>query len=169
MKKTYSLLIAALAVTCLATPVQAANHYGSIFGGAVWMNDSALNTGMTGTAALGCDYGSTRLEAEVGWQNNDIDFNNDDVNLYTLMSNGYYDVDLGGVDLYGTVGVGVAETSSPNYYRGDRTDLAYQFGAGIAAPIANKVKLDARYRYFTTIDNPSLSSHSALLGVQVGF
>ncbi|NTW68331.1 MAG: porin family protein [Chlorobiaceae bacterium] len=162
MKKTYSLLIAALGLTLLAAPLQASDRYASLFGGVSKINDGTLDAGLTATAALGCDYGTSRVEAELGYQNNGVKNSTSDVRLVSLMGNGYYDIDLGGVDLYGTAGVGVAES-------GHQTDVAYQFGAGLAVPIGDKVMLDARYRYFTTIVNPSLSSNSGLLGLRITF
>ena len=179
MKKSLSLLAAFLVAGLFAAPVQAADQYVSAFGGMSWMNEGNLDSGLAATAAIGCDYGDTRLEAEMGYQNNSFDdfyYGESDVNLYTLMANGYYDVDLGGIDMYLTAGVGLAQgdvdygNGSFDVQDGDCCDddsFAYQFGAGLAAPIATGVMLDARYRYFTTIDNDQLSSHSALLGLRV--
>ena len=125
-----------------------------------------------------------------------------DISVLTLMGNGYYDFDLGSkVELYATAGVGVAQVSShdvnntTNYsqsspytpspvtdpgYNNSETTLAWQVGAGLAAPIADHVKLDLRYRYFATTDftaydgignwsNMNISSHSVLLGLRVDF
>jgi opacity protein-like surface antigen len=45
----------------------------------------------------------------------------------------------------------------------------------LAAPIADNVKLDLRYRYFATTDftvystDMNVDSHSVLLGLRVGF
>ncbi len=119
-----------------------------------------------------------------------------DVSVLSLMANGYYDFDLGSkVELYATGGVGVAQVSfldendvaniDPGY-TGHETTLAWQVGAGFAAPIADNVKLDLRYRYFATTDftfsegagaaaqsnytyNTNVSSHSVLLGLRVDF
>jgi len=168
MKNTYSLLIAALGLTLLAAPVQASDRYASVFGGVARINDGALDTGFAATGAVGCDYGTSRIEAELGYQNNGMKYSTNDVKVLSLMGNGYYDIDLGGVDLYATGGFGVAEASAA-YVGSSNTNLAYQFGAGLAVPIADKVTLDGRYRYFTTVDNPALSSHSALLGLRVNF
>ncbi len=173
MKKSLSLLAAFLVVGLFAAPVQAADQYVSAFGGMSWMNEGDLDAGLAATAAIGCDYGDTRLEAEMGYQNNSFDYGSDeaDVNVYTLMANGYYDVDLGGVDMYLTAGVGLAQgdVDYDDEYSDCEKDssMAYQFGAGLAAPVGDGVMLDARYRYFTTIDNCQLSSHSALLGLRV--
>ncbi len=130
-----------------------------------------------------------------------------DVSVLSLMGNGYYDFDLGSkVELYATAGVGVAQVSYhdvnntgawvtvsevtawvPNNdpgFNGHETTLAWQVGAGLAAPIADNVKLDLRYRYFATTDftltgddiapaiytgNTNISSHSVLLGLRVDF
>ncbi len=169
MKNTYSLLIAALGLTLLAAPTQAAERYASAFGGVTRINDGALNTGWSTTAAVGCDYGTNRIEAELGYQNNGMKYTTYDARVLTIMGNGYYDLDLGGADLYATGGVGVAEASATYVGTTRQTNLAYQVGAGIAAPIGDKIMIDARYRYFTTVNFPSLSSHSALLGLRVNF
>jgi opacity protein-like surface antigen len=214
MKKNLSLLAAFLVVGCWAAPASAADHYVSGMAGISWMNDMdsdyyynyegedagedlGLGSGLTLLGAIGCDYGDYRLEAEVGYQKNDvkdITYNYDgddsasfdmdgDVSVLSLMANGYYDFDLGGVELYATAGVGVAQVSMDNIgedgddysYDASETTLAYQVGAGLATPIADNVKLDLRYRYFATTDftvlgsNMNVDSHSVLLGVRVGF
>ena len=248
MKKSLSLLAVLMATGVAATPVQAATQYVSGFGGVSWMQNMKLDelyqatsgntstnydlgTGFTATAAIGCDYGSYRFEAEAGYQTNDfksaVDYTDGvahdpspyvnpevgssypvrgDVSVLSLMGNGYYDFDLGSkVELYATAGVGVAQVSFhdvnntgewvgtiqstwvPNNdpgYNGHETTLAWQVGAGIAAPIADNVKLDLRYRYFATTDftltgdtghialltgNTNISSHSVLLGLRVDF
>jgi opacity protein-like surface antigen len=118
-----------------------------------------------------------------------------DVSVLSLMANGYYDFDLGSkVELYATTGVGVAQITFHDEndvlnpepgYTGHETALAWQVGAGLAAPVADNVKLDLRYRYFATTDatmpdsgatlkrittyNTNLSSHSVLLGLRVDF
>ena len=247
MKKTLSLLTVLMIAGVAATPVQAATHYVSGFGGVSWMQNMKLDeiyqavsgnyssnydlgSGLALTGAIGYDYGSYRLEAEVGYQTNDVKSAVDsidgiaqvspyanplgssryamrgDVSVLSLMGNGYYDFDLGQkVELYATAGVGVAQVSFHNVnntgywvvngestfhennnpgFNGHETTFAWQVGAGIAAPIADNVKLDLRYRYFATTDftlagdnfapalptgNTNISSHSVLLGLRVGF
>jgi opacity protein-like surface antigen len=255
MKKTLLLLTFLAVAGMSSTSAQAATHYVSGFGGVSWMNNmdatevyqsaiagedystqTDLGSGLALTGAIGCDYGSYRLEAEVGYQTNDLKSRVDfyggvadtypstvngtpasryemrgDVSALTLMGNGYYDFDLGSkVELYATAGVGIAQvsfhdvnnvtnvTSSDGYVftanpdpglNAHETTLAWQVGAGIAAPIADNVKLDLRYRYFATTDftieatnthpynssdtpfpvNTNLSSHSVLLGLRVDF
>ncbi len=114
------------------------------------------------------------------------------VSVLSLMANGYYDLPIGSsIKLYGTAGVGGAQVSyenvaqtTQNYgYSVKATTLAYQIGLGVTRPVANHVTLDLRYRYFATPDftvswdykgtdysnNTSISSHSVLLGLRVGF
>ena len=187
--------------------------------GISWMNDIKMGdtrtatdqkldmgSGLTLLGAIGCDYGDYRLEAEIGYQQNDIDGVNaievdepeltiegvgvpaeGDISVLSLMANGYYDIDLGGVDLYATAGVGVAQVSFEDFRYGDaigedegsvdvsETTLAWQVGAGLAVPIGTNIALDARYRYFATTDfsvqgvNMNVASHNILLGLRVGF
>lgn len=215
MKKNLSLLAAFLVVGFCATPASAADHYISGMGGISWMNDIQadesyyngsqdrdeldVSSGLSLAGAIGCDYGDYRLEAEIGYQKNEIDSYSDngstssdmkgDVSLLSLMANGYYDFDLGGVELYATAGIGVAQVTFDDVYDDGsdvgytvhETTLAYQIGAGIAVPVADNIKIDARYRYFATTDftpddvstytnqDMNIESHSVLLGLRVGF
>jgi opacity protein-like surface antigen len=216
MKKTL-LLLSFLAVAGMASaPVQAANRYVSGMAGISWMQDMTgnltyqnsetneqvkvdLGSGLTLAAATGCDFGNYRLEAELGYQNNDINSLirtngkestrpyalKGDLSVTSLMGNGYYDIDLGGAELYGMAGVGVARVAlhdaeiagSPNPgYSFSETTLAWQIGTGLAVPVAKNVKMDLRYRYFATTDftinefggyNTNVSSQSVLLGLRV--
>ena len=220
MKKTLVLLFAGLVVAGLsAAPASAADHYVSGNVGLSWMSDISIaedeagsfdeinvESGLTLLGAIGCDYGDYRLEAEIGYQQNDIDGVNaievdepeftiegvgvpaeGDISVLSLMANGYYDIDLGGVDLYATAGMGVAQVSFEDFRYGDaieedggsmdfsETTLAWQVGAGLAVPIGTNIALDARYRYFATTDfsiqgtNMNVASHNVLLGLRVGF
>ncbi|NTW63972.1 MAG: porin family protein [Chlorobiaceae bacterium] len=228
MKKSLSLLAVLAVLGFAGTPAQAADHYVSGMAGVSWMQDSAIGlfnveeifdtevnlgygSGLTLAGAIGCDYGSTRLEAEFGYQNadiKDISIGNisipggptltggsvpleGDVNVLSLMANGFYDFDLGGVELYAMAGVGVAQVNmeitdianlkaslpsvvSPVAIDLTETTLAYQVGAGLAIPVSDGVMIDARYRYFATTDfnvigviDTNVSSHSAMLGLRV--
>jgi len=228
MKKSLSLLAVLAVLGFAGTPAQAADHYVSGMAGVSWMQDSAIGlfnveeifdtevnlgygSGLTLAGAIGCDYGSTRLEAEFGYQNADIkDISigtisipggstypggsvalEGDVNVLSLMANGFYDFDLGGVELYAMAGVGVAQVNmeitdianlkaslpsvvNPVAIDLTETTLAYQVGAGLAIPVSDGVMIDARYRYFATTDfnvigviDTNVSSHSAMLGLRV--
>lgn len=258
MKRTLCFLAVFSAASLTCNPVRAAEHYISGMGGISWAQnihftdtiqyessynnyqDYNLGSGLNVIGSIGCDYGSFRFEAEVGYQKSDVKtaingndvegpyehpideqgYNfttvpwdmNGDVSVLSLMANGFYDFDLGSkVELYATAGVGIAEVSFKNVheivtiagdgsggyvfypnpgpgYTAHETTLAWQVGAGIAVPIADSIKLDLRYRYFTTTDftlagagsyyyafgpsqdaNTNFSSHSVLLGLRVGF
>lgn len=112
--------------------------------------------------------------------------------LTSLMANAYYDLPVGGkIKPYVTAGVGMAQvryvgfginglpnpvgSNELNRQNLDTTTIAYQFGAGIALPVSNKVTLDARYRYFVTAhydlavyEDTSLQNHQFLVSVRVG-
>jgi len=208
MKKTL-LLLTGLAVAGMApASAQAANHYVSALAGYSWLSNSDVtytsdyivdgsnwknyfDAGFTGVAALGCDYGTTRLEAEVGYQRNDwtdhwSEMTAGKASVYSLMANGFYDIPLGGdAEIYGMAGVGVAQVNfEGNYivdtypdegngavrtpramnYKSHATTFAYQIGAGIAVPLSKGVKLDARYRYFATTDFTYTGPSETLLG-----
>jgi len=167
-----------------------------------------MGSGIALTGAFGCDYGDFRTELELGYQSSDvenliwIDDGDEldlgaegedisgDVSVTSLMANGYYDIDLGGIELFLTAGVGVAQididdidyTEGDFVYNASETTLAYQLGAGFGIPVSDNIMLDARYRYFATTDatisggigpigldgNGNVESHSALIGLRVG-
>lgn len=155
MKKFISLLAVAALITGWSTPSQAGNPYASANIGIAWFNDIDVNepflggrslemmssetlaefdSGIAFTAALGYDFGDTRIEAEIGHQEND--FTGQEINhingislseeviivkgapesndmgdfaLTTFMLNGYYDIQPSAssdVELFVTAGVG---------------------------------------------------------------
>ena len=145
MKKALSLLIVALLVMGWSAQSYAGNTYASANIGIVWFEDAtatqvegneddtvdfSFDSGIALTAAIGCDFGSTRLEAELGYQKNDVssltfDFYDDyygedftisedgtgNVSLTTFMLNGYYDIkpmDNSDIEIFLTAGVGAA-------------------------------------------------------------
>jgi len=223
MKKALSLLAVFLVAAMFSATGFAAEKYASGNIGISWFNDVTLTpsyefegedfsesfntgSGITLLGALGCDYGDYRLEAELGYQQNDVEsltingedgpFDDDeftfdmegDISIVSLLGNAYYDIDLGGVELSLTAGVGVAQVNFDDIeYTDDdeqpfmgegvwnvhETTLAYQLGAGLGIPVSDGIMLDARYRYFATTDftieeaNMNVESHSALLGLRV--
>lgn len=189
MKKRVALLVAALAVTGMtAMPVQAADHYISGNAGFSWMNDVHdapengydinPDAGYILTGGIGCDYGNYRLEAELGWMQNAVDevdgIDSGDVNVISLMANGYYDFDMYGVMPFITAGIGAAQVQFDDLLDDDVNEgaFAYQIGAGVGFEVADNMTIDARYRYFATtefLEDTTLGSHTALLGLRVGF
>lgn len=161
MRKTLCFLAVFSAVSLTCNPVMAAEHYISGMGGISWANkihfvdtyqlemyndyqDYNLGRGFNVLGAVGCDYGSYRLEAEVGYQRNKVTsavIGNDEYGLYehvldvqgntstdpwdmkgdvsvlSLMVNGYYDFKLGNkIELYATAGIGTAQVSLKNVH-----------------------------------------------------
>ncbi len=190
MKKTLSLLAVLALAGVVNAPAQASTRYVSAMAGISWMNDIEITDteqpsdsfitlvtdgGFTAAGAVGCDYGTTRAELELGYQHNSIksgswvDYEESagsgefsgSVNIMSLMANGFYDIDLGGgTELYAMAGVGVAQVSFKDMLwveegdeytdSFDETTIAWQVGAGLAVPVGDNVKLDLRYRYFAT-------------------
>ena len=189
MKKILSLLAAGLIAAFSSAPASAAEHYASGFGGISWMRNLDVNSsyhygaplplgsvtsqnvdlgsGVNLLGAVGCDYGDYRLEAEVGYQRNNvksgIDYNNGvvinyagqgvnysmrgNVSALSLLGNGYYDFDLGSkVEFYLTAGGGVAQVSLHD------VDAVYALGV---VPL-------------TANPNPGNNDHSTTLAYQLG-
>ncbi len=142
MKKALTLLVAAVLVMGWSGKSFAGNPYASGNIGITWFEDAEatpvegdetsmvsfeFDSGIALTGALGYDFGTTRLEAELGYQTNDAASitlqeggKSDDVyttdafgnvSLTTFMFNGYYDIkpmDDSDVEIFLTAGVGAA-------------------------------------------------------------
>jgi len=201
MKKTLSLLAVFAVAGMISAPAQAADHYISGMAGISWMNNSEISvpgnledvvgaeidlgygSGLTLAGAIGCDYGSTRLEAEIGYQSADIkDITlswgriiagpaeipagsvaaalEGDSSVLSLMANGFYDFDLGGVELYVMAGVGVAQVDM------NITDVA-----GMKADVVDLVDdILAEQQWTTNLDINALSADvsETTLAYQIG-
>ena len=149
------------------------------------------NSGITLLGAVGYYFkNNCRVEGEVGYQTND---NNNDygvhinrnISVVSFLANGYYDLPVfGPAQPYVTAGVGVANVNAnglalpgglPALPSINESGFAYQVGVGVTIPLSNNIKLDARYRYFSTnvtvdtaFDSNRLSSNSVLLGLKIG-
>ena len=202
MKKIYSLLAAALVTGFCAAPASAGQTYISGNVGSSWMNDTkdgalkyGMNNGITALGAIGMRENCYRFEGELGYQKNGVDnvyssygtsnFRGN-IEVWSVLANGYYDIYTGGgIKPYLTAGVGAARVqfedvafqNTPNGHGWSEHDsvFAYQLGAGIAIPITSGVKLDARYRYFSTAEftlndgyQSRLASNSVLVGLRFG-
>ena len=201
MKHNYALLAAGLIAGLWATPASAVEQYVSGNIGMSWVNEIndgavrySLDDGTTVLGAIGlrCPERDCRVEAEVGYQTNAIntvtsgfgpsDYRGD-VHVWSLLANGYYNIyDGKGFKPYITAGIGAARVKFDNLrfpfdsngYSEHETAFAYQVGAGVAVPISPGVKLDARYRYFSTADfrlddgsDTHFASNSLLIGLRV--
>lgn len=156
--------------------------------------DMEYDTGLALGAALGYNFGNTRLEGEISYQKNDFEkaslFGVDvdltgDVTSLSLLMNGYYDfVNNSAVTPYLSAGLGFAEvevndlnvpgSGLPNS-NDDDTVFAYQVGVGVGYAVNEKVTIDVKYRYFATSDpefdttEAEFASHNFLFGVRVNF
>ncbi len=195
MNKIFLILVALAGTGFTSQSAEAEGKYVSACAGVSWMPEMHVNntnssydymdhysmkpnTALSG--AIGYDYGSFRVEGELGYFRNNfksVVFTGTDengapfsdlsyackgnVSVVTLMAHGYYDLNLGGnITIYTTAGVGGAQvsfnnvaTTSENYGNNINTfALACQIGAGVTTSITEKITLDIRYRYFTTSD-----------------
>ncbi len=187
MKKQCSLLAGAVAATLMALPASASaasNNYVSGAIGLSWLNnfhyDSFLErpgTGVMLLAAYGVNHKDYRIEGELGYQGSDIDNDTGSVSVSSILGNGYYNFKAQGFTPYVTAGAGVADVrfhEIGGLATTHNTALAYQIGAGAEFPLGGSTKLDARYRFFSTLDfttnpgfNTHIASHSLSLGLKV--
>ncbi|MGB0132192.1 outer membrane protein [Chlorobium sp.] len=180
-----------LALICSGPAANAATPYISGSAGIPLLNDSEItiegdhvgdwsyDTGYALTAAIGLDSGKYRVEAEVGYQENDLEGFAQKVSMMTYLGNGYLDFELpaAGIKPFVSVGLGFATVEwSDGITPIDDTVFAWQIGAGVGFSVAPKVTIDAKYRYFAT-SNPeladdeeySIASHNFALGMRIGF
>ena len=156
--------------------------------------DVEYDLGLALGAALGYDFGNTRLEGEISYQKNDfekasllwvdVDLTGD-ITCLSLLMNGYYDfVNNSAFTPYLSAGLGFAKvevndlnvpgSGLPNS-NDDDTVFAYQVGVGVGYAVNEKVTIDANYRYFATSDpefdttEAEFASHNFLFGVRVNF
>jgi opacity protein-like surface antigen len=131
-----------------------------------------------------------RLEAEFGYQENDIDTVSLDgfgsasidgnVKIMTFMLNGYIDFrNKSFITPYLMAGIGAANVEGEIEGLGSEDDTVFagQVGAGLAFAISENVSIDTEYRYFMTDDpdfygtdvDVELSGHRLQLGVRYTF
>ncbi len=146
MKKTLSLSAVSLAAVMWFSSGFCSETYVSGSIGVSWFDNSQLDyiysdadgdpllsqtvgfdSGIALLGAYGCDYGAYRVEAELGYQRNDLtnltvnesgeapaeegttfDYTGK-VSIASLLFNAYYDIDLGGAELSLGAGIGVAQ------------------------------------------------------------
>ena len=168
--------------------------------GAVIVNDSDLDDGVdtgefsydTGfgfVAALGTSLqNDIRVEAELGYRNNDLDeikvdgFGSadidGDVTTTSLMGNAYYDISTeGSFSPYIGAGLGYANVEGDLDDFGDEDDnvFAYQLILGGSFASSETLSVDLQYRYFATDDpdfdglDSEYSSHNIMIGLRNNF
>lgn len=148
--------------------------------------NTSYDTGWTLGAALGYNFGNTRIEGEVAYQKADEDKvsfagvtwdSTADISALSFLVNGYYDfTNSSAFTPYLSAGLGFAKIKwADDGYSADDTVFAYQVGAGVGYALSKNVTLDAKYRYLATSDakfdttETEFASHNLLFGVRVNF
>lgn len=135
-----------------------------------------FETGLTGGAAIGYDFGMGRLEAAVDYKSHDLDEWKDvtltgygnqgdfsgsgEITALSVLVNGYYDIENESpVTPYISGGIGFATVEIDDFEiegysvqddSEDDTVFAYQLGVGIGFDVNEKITLDLAYRFFAT-------------------
>lgn len=154
--------------------------------------EAEFDSGLGFSGVFGYDFGTPRVEAEIGYLKNDIDTlstqgttvqGSGDASSWRFMVNGYVDLEnRSSFTPYLGAGIGVADVSVDgvnisNYSLGSESDtsFAYNFMAGIGWEIVEPVVLDLGYCYYAT-QNPVLGNyeieygaHMIVLGIRYTF
>lgn len=199
MKKIFIAIFALSMFTGFGVSVACAEMYISGSLGAVMAIDSDFDDDYSGEFHYDTGYGLvgaigtsinklSRLELEIGYRVNDLDevkidgygsTNLDgDVSTFSLMGNGYFDMDLGSIFTpFVGAGIGYANIQADIDDIGDNNDdvLAYQFIAGGSLALSKQLYLDLQYRYFATSDptfqgiETEYATHNAMVGLRYHF
>lgn len=171
-------------VTTIATTTQGPYISGQL--GASILSDSdltasngtakdAFNSGFATDIAAGYNFGMFRLEAEVGYQRNEINKvticykgscgsgnSSADASAFSGLANVYIDfVNRSPLTPYISGGIGVARIDANDFREGgtligngstNGEVFAYQAGVGLAFAINQHLAIDLKYRYFATTD-----------------
>jgi opacity protein-like surface antigen len=210
MKKHLALFAGCAVLLAMSSAAESAvmGPYASVHGGIATLNDADAKTevgvlefdtdpGLALTAALGYDFGgNVRLEAEGGYQQNDIDKINlkgmggvkgsGEITSTSGLLNGYYDfTNISAVTPFVSAGFGFmkAKFYSENHLveetalhsNADGTSMAYQVGGGFSYALNYNLALDLSYRYLSAIDLKldetefEYSSHNVYGGIRASF
>ena len=136
--------------------------------------------------AFGHQVDNTRYEVELGYQKNKVDTlrvngvsttlsNDQEIRLVTVMFNLYYDfLNRSAFTPYLCGGLGLGNVKIDGASKGDAVG-AYQYGAGVAYQITERVVLDLKVRHLETTDakfdtsNLDFSTNNAIFDVRVYF
>jgi outer membrane immunogenic protein len=136
--------------------------------------------------AFGNHVDNLRFEAELGYQKNKVDTvkvngvsttssGDQEIRLSTLMFNLYYDFkNRSAFTPYLSAGLGLGNLKLDGASKGDSV-AAYQYGAGMAYQISDRVALDLKVRHLETSDgefdtsNLDFSTNNAIFDVRIYF
>jgi opacity protein-like surface antigen len=213
MKKHVVLFAGCAALFSLSSTAHSAviGPYASVHGGMATLNDADAKTtggtlefdsdpGLALTGALGYDFGcNVRLEAEAGYQENDLDkigLKGTGVSLKASgettsvsgLLNGYYDfINASSLTPFVSAGIGLAKVKVDDVSllgenipgKADGTAMAYQVGGGFSYALNYNLALDLKYRYFSAVDLElsdnsesvefDYSSHNVYGGIRASF
>lgn len=138
--------------------------------------DHDMKTGIVLDGAIGYNFGTTRAEVAVGYQQHDFNIFDEDVSFLTIMANGYYDFDMDSAARpYLMAGAGMASVDM-SWADDPRSIFAWQVGAGLGFKVADNTTLDLGYRYFrpTDLNSPGFGEvkwegHNILAGLRYQF
>lgn len=192
-----SLMIPAISFSAAPGPYLSGQIGMSFMTDSDWGDDAdnveiGFDPGLAANIAVGYNLGMGRIEAELGYQKNDVDeLRGDvatfkaagDVSCISFLVNGYFDfVNASPLTPYLSVGIGGARVDVNNFnalgYKvagNNETVYAFQVGAGVAYAINKNLTLDLKYRYFGTEDvriefyEAEIASHNVYLGLRYNF
>jgi opacity protein-like surface antigen len=200
MKKVLLVLFSLVILVGFSVSASFADVYVSGSIGSVILNDAdvgndgelSFDSGIVATFALGTSIGSAaRVEAEIGYRQNDLDkmdfddkgsFSlNDggDVSATSLMGNAYYDFNnessftpfIGGGLGFANVEYDLDNMDSKE----DDNVMAYQMMLGVGYAMTEQLNIDLQYRYFATADpeidgaDVEYQTHNVMLGLRYSF
>jgi OOP family OmpA-OmpF porin len=122
---------------------------GYSFDGEVEIDDTAHDLEDDWMADVGVGYGfmnGFRAEGELAYRTNEIEVFSEDVEVWSLMANLFYDFNRGGrFQPYLGVGVGYAQGEALGE---EEEGLAWQGLAGVGIELSDRATLDIGYRFF---------------------
>jgi opacity protein-like surface antigen len=149
-KKTIAVIMALAFVAAGATTSLAKNQDNYYVSGSMGINfdsgtdidDIDIDDGWQGSIAIGNKLSEKiRIEAEYQYLDND-----DDLDINSLMANGYYDiVKFGKFTPYLTTGIGIGWFDSDDF--GSETSMVWKMGAGVDYEINKDWSAGVRYTY----------------------
>ncbi len=196
--KAASIASALVLAAIVSQPASAEQSgYVSVKGGANWLDDvsssgdrAEFDAGFAFFGAIGLDTGEiweagkVRLEAEIGYRENDIDnvriggvnfSSSGDVEQLSFMANVYHDFLPGSqIRPYLGVGLGIVDGDVSGNVGGfsvsnSGTEFAYQAMAGLSYQVDSQWAIDAEYRFTGVDSSPDLENHAILVGLRFGF
>lgn len=149
--------------------------------------------------AMGYGFQSTRIEAEIAYQKNELDIGTftvagggsdsvplkGDTSSLAFLVNGYFDFkNSTAITPFITAGLGLAKVNVNDFnvsgsgFPSESDDdivFAYQVGLGVGYALNGRITIDTNYRYFATADpefktiEAEYSSHNIYLGLRITY